>query len=303
MKAVLKCVPRLFKNGYLLIPATASDKYQLSSICESIGSGVATVTVSHTKRLKTYDQCKTVFALITLYFFIIKGRYPTESEKALVYSKLLWQYAPRTEDPLNPDETVPIPLSEMSVQQAAIFINSIMGEIYEYKNGLTDYQEIELKRLFEEFYGANGFGENNPIDYDSEGNLLTEAEWRLKNNFSFASGIQDETLQLHHILSRGAFPQYADCAWNWIMLTDDEHNRMFHDHGWEYFLNIFPHCARRIKEAFDRGHQVYSLDLQKALFKLDLIDEMGMDSEPTEVPSSTEDLASLALSAQRLLNK
>lgn len=276
MKVVLKCVPRLFKNGYLLLPATKTDKYQLNSICESIGDGFATVTVNHAKRLKSYDQCKTVFALISLYFYIMKGRYPTEGEKALVYSKLLWQYAPKTENPLDPNDYIPIPLSEMSIQQAAIFINCIMAEIYEYKNGLTDYQEIELKQLFEEFYSHNGFGDKNPIDYDEDGNKLNEAQWREKNNFSFASGIEGTEatpLHLHHIITRSARKDLIDEPTNWIMLTAEEHI-MYHEKGWDYFLSMYPNCALRVKNAFEQHNHPMPFDLQKALIKLNLLDAL-----------------------------
>lgn len=276
MKVVLKCVPKLFKNGYLLLPATKTDKQILNSICETIGNGAATVTVNHSKSLKSYDQCKTVFALITLYFYIRKERYPTEGEKALVYSKLLWEYAPKTENPLNPDEYIPIPLSEMTKQQAAIFINCIMAEIYEFKNGLTDYQEIELKELFEEFYSHNGYGYINPIDYDEDGNILSEAEWRAKNNFSFASGIEGTEatpLHLHHIISRGARKDLIMDPTNWIMLTAEEH-MYYHENGWDKFLSLYPNCALRVKHDFESHKHPMPFDLQKALIKLNLLDSL-----------------------------
>lgn len=277
MKFVLKCKAMKFNNGCLLVPATPSDKYQMNTVCETVGNGIANVTVSYSKSLKSYDQCKTVFALINLYFYIRKNRYPTEQEQALTYSRLLWQYAPKTEDPLNPDNLIPISLSNMNKTQASIFINGIMAEVYEYKNGLTDFQEIELKELFEDFNAHNGYGNYNPIDYDDNGNLMSESEWRIKNHFSFASGIEDDTLQLHHIISRSARKDLIDMAWNWIMLTDFEHNRIYHDKGWEYFLETYPHCAGRIKNAFDKAHQLYPLDLQNALKKMNMLDDLKDD--------------------------
>lgn len=277
MKVALKCRPKKFSAGYLLIPVTVADKYALNTICESIGTGIATVTVNHSRSTKSYDQCKTVFALIELYFFIGTGRYPTESEKALTYSRLLWQYAPRTEDPMNPGNMIPIPLSEQTRAQAAIFIDGIMAEVYESKNGLTENQEIELQSLFEDFYSHNGYGDLNPVDYDENGNLLSEEEWRKRNHFSFASGIQDDTLQLHHIISRGARRDLIDVPWNWIMLTDFEHNRIYHDKGWGAFLEIFPNCARRVMNAFIQGKHPMPLDLQKALIKLGLLDSLEDD--------------------------
>lgn len=276
MKVVLKCVPRQFKNGWLLVPASTADRCQMESICQTIGNGVATVTVNHSRSKKSYDQCKTVFALIDLYFFIIKGRYPTEDEKALTYSRLLWQFAPKIEDPLNPEELVPIPLSQQTKYEAAFFIDGILAQIYEFKNGLTDSQEIQLKKLFEDFYAENGFGDKNPIDFDENGNLLSAEEWRKRNNFSFASGIEGTEvtpLHLHHIISRGARRDLIDDPTNWIMLTAEEH-MMYHNEGWEKFLDTYCNCAKRVKFAYEHHKHPMPFDLQKALIKLGLLDSL-----------------------------
>ena len=182
----------------------------------------------------------------------------------------------------------------MSKSQAASFIGSIIAEIYENMgNGLSDSMQIELKDIFERFQAANGYGVGNPIDYDENGNLLSEMEWREKNHFSFASGVSDETLQLHHILSRGAHDAYRDCAWNWIMLTDYEHNRIIHAKGgWQKFLELFPHCATRIKNAYDMAHEMYPHEIQVSLIKLGLINEYSdsVEENPSEETKFVENL-------------
>lgn len=271
-KVVFKAKSKQFNNGWLLLPATSADKQILNTFGLSADGKYITVTANYSKADKSYDQVKTVFALINIYFFNIKGRYPTEQEQALTYSKLLWKYAPRTEDPTDPNNTIPITLSHMSKSEAAIFISGIMAEIYENKHGLTDNLEIQLKDIFEEFYKESGFGINNPVDYDDSGNLLSEDEWRQKNNFSFASGIQIEGLQLHHILTKGGHEAIRDCSWNWLMLTFEEH-RLYHDKGFEVFLELYPHLAPRIKNAYDMAKEIYPLDLVKALKKLGLYEE------------------------------
>lgn len=277
-KWVLKCKPMQFKNGCLLIPASPADRHQMNMICESVANGIATVTVSHSRTLKTYDQCKTLFALINLYFFIKTGRYPTDNEQALTYSRILWKYAPKMEDPTDPETMVPIPFSQQDKQQAAITINGLMGEIYELQNGLTDFQEIELKELFENFYANNGYGNRNPVDYDENGNMLSINEWRQKNNFSFASGIQDETLQLHHILTRGSHPQYAESTWNFLMLTDYEHNQIIHSKkGYKVFMEMFPHLSKRIMQAYKNANELIPHEIQISLIKQGLLDEYTSD--------------------------
>ena len=285
-KVQFKAIPKKFENGcYLLLPATPADRISLNQFCDGIGQNYVTVTVNRSRGTKSYDQVKTIFALINIRFYLKYNRYPTDTEQAREYSELLWKYAERVPVAEGSEETAPITLSAMSKSQAAMFISAIIAEIYEYMgNGLSDAMQIELKEIFEEFQSANGYGVGNPNDYDKDGNLLSEEEWRAKNHFSFASGVSDETLQLHHILSRGAHQAYEDKAWNWIMLTDYEHNRIIHAKGgWQKFLELFPHCAPRIKNAYDMAHELYPHEIQVALIKLGLIDEYS--DEIKEEPS------------------
>lgn len=290
-KTQFKAIPKKFNNGcYLLLPATPADRLLLNGYCESIGQNYVTVTVNRNRGTKSYDQVKTIFALINIRFYLKEHRYPTDTEQAKEYSDLLWKFAERAPVCEGSEETAPIPLSAMSKSQAAMFISSIIAEIYEMMgNGLSDAMQIELKEIFEEFQAANGYGVGNPIDYDKDGNLLSMDEWRKKNHFSFASGVSDDTLQLHHIMTRGSKPQLVDVAWNWIMLTDYEHNRIIHAKGgWQKFLELFPHCAPRIKNAYDMAHEMYPHEIQVALIKLGLINEYS-DSIEENTETNKED--------------
>lgn len=302
-KVIFKAKAMQFKNGALLIPATPRDKIILNTFCETLGNRYATVTANFNRANKTYDQVKTVFALIGIRFFIQHHRYPTETEQAILYSRFLWKYAPRMPDPLNPDEEVPIPLSQMSKSDAAIFISGIMADIYEYAgDDLVDTTAVELSQIFEEFHAANGYGVGNPVDYDENGNLFSEDEWRKRNHFSFASGVVTEDLQLHHILSRGSHRGFKDEAWNWIMLTDYEHNRIIHNRGgWQKFLEIYPHCANRVKNAYDTAHELYPHELQVVFIKLGLINEYSdtIEETPSETPNSVENSQVSAVSKEK----
>lgn len=287
-KISFKATPKKFNNGcFLLLPATPADRFTLNQFSESLTNKYVTVTVNHNRANKSYDQVKTVFALINLRFQLQYHRNPTNTEQALVYSSFLEKYAERVPNPLNPEQTTTVSLSQMSKSQAAAFISAIIADIYEYAgNALTDTQAVELKEIFEEFQAANGQGIGNPIDYDKDGNLLSENEWREKNHFSFASGVDTENLQLHHIMSRGAHPEFEHKAWNWIMLTDYEHNRIIHAKGgWQKFLELFPHCAPRIKNAYDMAKELYPHEIQVALIKLGLINEYSDSVEENTEPS------------------
>lgn len=287
-KVQFKAIPKKFDNGcYLLLPATPADRILLNQFCDCIGQNYVTVTVNRNRGTKSYNEVKTIFALINIRFYLNNHRYPTDTEQAMEYSKLLWKYAEREPVAEGSEETAPISLSAMSKSQAAMFISAIIAEIYEYMgNGLNDAMQIELKEIFEEFQSANGYGVGNPNDYDKDGNLLSEEEWRAKNHFSFASGVVTEDLQLHHILSRGAHDAFRDCPWNWIMLTDYEHNRIIHAKGgWQKFLELFPHCAPRIKNAYDMAKEMYPHEIQVALIKLGLINEYSDSVEENTEPS------------------
>lgn len=309
-KVSFRAIPKQFNNGsYLLIPATQMDKSVLNAFSENVGQRYLTVTVNYARGNKSYDQVKTIFALIRIRFQLQYHRNPTDTEQAIVYSQFLWKYADRVPNPLNPEEMVPVSLSEMSKAQAAAFISAIIADIYEYAgDSLTDTQQIELKEIFEEFTAANAYGVGNPIDYDKEGNLLSMDEWREKNHFSFASGVDVENLQLHHILSRGAHPQYENIAWNWIMLTEEEHMRIIHAKGgWKKFILIFPHTAKRIKNAYDMAKEMYPREIQEAFIEIGLInknsDEITEESAGPSFddmqPIDTSSLADQALSESK----
>lgn len=296
-KISFKAIPRKFDNGsYLLLPATRADRVTLDTFSENTGDRYVTVTVNLSRANKSYDQVKTVFALIDLRFEIQHHRKPTDTEQAIVYSRFLWKYAEKVPDPLHPDEIGPVPLSAMSKSQAASFISSIIADIYEYAgDALTDTQQVELKEIFEEFQSATGYGVGNYIDYDENGNLFSEEKWREKNHYSFASGVNTEDLQLHHILSRGSHPQYEDVAWNWIMLTEEEHMRIIHAKGgWQKFLMIFPHCANRVKNAYDMAKELYPPEIQTAFIKLGLIDEKSDELDEHLDEKLDKDLSSLS---------
>ena len=178
-KIAIKCRPMQFKNGCLLIPATVADRERLNSFCTTVGDRLCTVTANYSRSNKTYDQCKTVFALTAILFEYNYNRVPSSTENERMYRELLEEFGPREECLLDPNKTTPIPLSRMTKLQAAEFINALINLIME-NCDLTDKQQIDVKQIFEEFQANCGYGESNPLDYDKDGNMLTEEEWRTK---------------------------------------------------------------------------------------------------------------------------
>ena len=75
---------------------------------------------------------------------------------------------------------------------------------------------------------------------------------RERVTYSEASG--RSPVDFHHIVSRGAAPQFVDCAWNILALTREEHEE-FHRKGWGCFLNKYPHLRPKVHRAFQKaGH-------------------------------------------------
>ena len=95
------------------------------------------------------------------------------------------------------------------------------------------------------------------------------------------------------------------------MLTEEEHMRIIHAKGgWKKFILIFPHTAKRIKNAYDMAHEMYPREIQEAFIEIGLIDKYSEevkeestgptfdDMEPVVKDNLTTDLAEQALSAQ-----
>lgn len=265
-KISVRAVPRKFSNGsFLLIPASVADRSLLDNFCNSLGQKYVTVTINQAKGNKTYDQVKTVFALVTLLFESNYDRKPNDDERQKMYESLLWDYADKEPDILHPEREVPIHLSKMSKIQAAQFINALIALVIE-NCELSDRQQIEVKELFQEFKKETSVGEGNPCDYDKDGNLLSLDEWCERNNVSMASGVMSEDLQVCHIISRNHRPDLTQCVWNLLRMTSYEHLEIQHRKGWGELLAIYPHLIPRVKAAYDRAGELYPFDIREMMF-------------------------------------
>ena len=279
-KVSFRAIPRKFNNGsFLLIPASYAEKSTLDSFCIGLGNRYVTVVINQAKGNKTYDQVKTVFALISiLYQCNNEGRKPTKEQLNSYYESLLWDFADKKPDPLHPDREMPVRLSEMSKIQAAHFINCLINLIVEYCE-LDDTQQIAVKELFQEFKKHTSVGEGNPCDYDKDGTLLSIDEWCERNNVSMASGVNDGTLEIAHILSKGAHEEYRNCVWNFLRLTHHEHIEIQHRKGWEELLAIYPHLIPRVKAAYDKAGELYPFTVKDKFIETEKCDTNKLAAE------------------------
>lgn len=267
-KICLRTLVAKTSSDYVLKPATPADKTALDMFFQENLGKYVTVTCSQRKGTKTYDQVKTIWALIYILYESMNGGKPNTEQAAALYAALIEDYAPREPNPLHAGETQPVTLSRMSKQQAAVFIQSIINEISLYHK-LSEDAQIDLQELFASFQEyKSGFSED-PIDFKENGEMYSIDEWLERNPVSMASG-RTENLEVAHILTRGAYPQFAECTWNMIRLTHEEHIGIMHNkinHNgeitkdeWDLFLQIYPHLRKRIEKARSIAYKIDQLN-------------------------------------------
>ena len=186
---------------------------------------------------RTVKQNSTAFKIISLIFESQEGRKPTEGEKKALYYDLLETHADKVAVK-GGVRLRPVHLSEASAEQAARFIDGLLFELCECCDLPQDLQ-ADARQIIYEWENWRG---QQKKDFTAS---MTEKEWRARAVYSEASGLGGQ-IELHHILSRGAFPQFADDPENWMALTREEH-REFHDLGRERFLQKYPHLAGRFE--------------------------------------------------------
>ncbi|MBO7123274.1 MAG: hypothetical protein J6V90_08350 [Treponema sp.] len=243
----IRAVARKFDAGYLFVPATKADKQVMQMFCEESKGEYVTMDVTTSRKNKSYDQVKTVWALIELIYEVSQKVRPTTQQAASLYMELIMLYADRVPSLINIGEKIPVTLSQMDKEQAVRFIQCLINHLCE-MGKLSDLQASSLTEIFQSFEEMKGGLDSDPVDKDSDGNWLTVAEWKKRNNHSFASGRVGD-LEVAHIVTRGSSPQNIESVWNLILLTHEEHIEIQHGKGWDVFLGIYPHLKARVNRA------------------------------------------------------
>lgn len=285
-KISIRAIPRKFDNGsYLLLPATPIDKKSLDMFASSVSNKYVRINLTDINANKTFDQVRTIWALIDVLYEIEHGAKPTVRQASLTYAHLIEMYAPEADDPLDPSKKIKLTLSLMSKYEASVFINSIMNECLERmgKNPETSLI-VDVQDLFIEFIEWRGRQKKDPIDVDENGEWLSIDEWCERNTVSMASGSKEQ-VEVCHIISRGHRPDLTKCVWNLLRMTHYEHLSIQHAKGWQELLSIYPHLIPRVKAAYDRAGEPYPFTVRKEF-----------DEVETEKPETVENLASSALS-------
>lgn len=261
-KIGVRAIAKKFDAGWLMLPATPSDKRVIDEFCNSTEGKYITLTASVQRGTKTFEQVKTVWALISILFEAQYARKPITDEADRLYTSLINDYAERETDLRHTDKTIPISLSKMDERQADIFIQSIINEIFGYVQFDTNVQgnlAVDVKDIFQQFELHKGVLTKDPSDYDKDGKLLSTDEWVKTHTMSMASGLKD-TLEIAHIVSKGSAPQYRNCCWNFLRLTHYEHIEIQHRKGWHELLSIYPHLIPRVRRAYQLAKKIDKLE-------------------------------------------
>ena len=188
-------------------------------------------------RKRTIKQNSTAFKIISLIFESQEGRKPTEGEKKALYYDLLETHADKVAVK-GGIRLRPVHLSGASAEQAARFIDGLLFELCTCCD-LPQPLQSDARQVIYEWEVWCG---QQDRDFTAS---MTEAEWRARAVYSEASGLGGD-IELHHILPKGSYPQFANDPENWMALTHWEH-REFHDLGRERFLQKYPHLAGRFE--------------------------------------------------------
>lgn len=193
---------------------------------------------------RTFKQLRAVWKLVEVIFISMEGRKPTDSEKYDLYLDLLEMYADKTPSRIRADTLRPVHISESNTAVAARFIDGLLYHLATECELGYDLQ-ADVRKVLYEWEIWRGKQDCDFCD------CMTAIERRKTAVYSEASGLAGG-VDLHHIVSRGAAPQFADCAWNLLALTREEH-AFFHAHGRDIFLKKYPHLKGRVEQALKRA--------------------------------------------------
>jgi hypothetical protein len=196
---------------------------------------------------RTFKQNASVWKLVTVIFESMDGRLPTEEEKYNLYLDLLETCADRVPNRLS-GGTRPVHISEANSFECAQFIDTLLNHLAT-SCDLSMNLQATVQEVLYEWEAWRGEQETDPADYTDASLtvMISEADWRKKHVYSEASG-RGGIIELAHIVSRGADAADIEKSWNWLALTQEEHEAQ-HRHGWDEFLRIYPHLKGRVERA------------------------------------------------------
>lgn len=239
MEVISNCKIKMAQDHLKIQPVDYADFKMFRKICET-NKDLYTVKIQAAKKSKTYNQVKTVWALVRIIFVSMEGRNPTSTESRELYEELLEEYAEKRPSKINPNKLLPIHVSKADTKACAFFIEGLMYHLALYCD-LSLSEQMQVRELMQEWESWHG-----SVPFEDIENCSME-EYRARHVFSEASG-KGGDLHLHHIVTKGSSEKLRDVTANWIMLTIDEHHDL-HQYGEKVFLEKYPHLKNKFARA------------------------------------------------------
>ena len=217
---------------YILRPRTNVDKNLLLGFVGDKGRYV-NVRVMNRAQAKTYDQTKTFWALLSLYFKILLGREPATKEIQWFYEEILPELFPTRMSVLNEGKAVPKHWSELTKQEGIEVINKMVILVSE-QNGVPESIQTSVKDIFEWILNERNSLYKDPCDYHEDGTPLTRAEWEERNQLCMVTGVMGG--DVCHIVSKELGKGYdwlINQPWNFYRASHEIHLNIQHARGWE----------------------------------------------------------------------
>lgn len=260
-----KCNVNLMKDGtgYVITPCDYKDRDLFEKLIET-GKNYYMAELGTPINPRTYKQLRTVWKLVDLIWKSQNTFPPTEEEKQALYEDLKAEYAYQRPSKVNPNKLVPVGMSEADTKDGAFFIQNLIYHLAELCDIKNVYEQTEVRSIITEWQEWRASLDKDPFDD------LSEVEYRALHVVSEASG-KGGSLHLHHIITRGSDTADTHKAWNWVMLTDEEHT-YFHRFGWNAFIKRFPNLqkkferARNLAKKLEVEHEKTPVELVNELF-------------------------------------
>jgi hypothetical protein len=197
-------------------------------------------------KARSMDQNNLYWALITILAQEIYGQHGWEEE---VHEAMLSLYAPRIKSKVHGTE-IPKRSKDMDSREMTQLIEGVIAEINEAGVNFTEMADFD--RYWQE-YNKLRFSGGSDNGYRDDESL---EQYRYRVNYCEACrkylrpGTGGYDGQLAHIVSRGTMGE--DATWNILHLCARDHTGTQHQHGWDEFLERYPHLIRKVEMAREK---------------------------------------------------
>lgn len=211
-----------------------------------------------TKKIKrrTIKQLKTLKALESLLFWAHNEVYPPTSDMLYGFHQIIIKMTGIMRIDPSCGEYVLISTSSpmCTTKDMNRFINTAFILLIE--SDLPDdmidpVTQRNLPQIFHEWY-LNITSETYPLDVISSWNRYLQEFPYDEFNGKYISERGTGLTEQIHILSRGAYPEFSKCPWNWIHGSTYIHRRI-HNEGWSPIIKDYPHMKNKVITAYKKA--------------------------------------------------